>query len=90
MSSSDVNAIDALPHVGESDALYLDSLGLCEMQRPSVHSPMFRLASHPEPYTHAPCTPPLNALGLEAMPTPQCANSPSLSVHCGMPHMDFL
>ena len=90
MSSSDATATDALPLVGECDALHLDTLGFCEMHSPLVHSPMFRLDSDPEPGTPAPRTPPLNALGLEAMPTPQCVDSPSSSVDSGMSHMDFL
>ena len=90
MSSLDDTAIDALPPVGESGALHLDSLGLCEMHRPLVHSPMFRLDSDPEPDTPAPRTPPLNALGLEAMPTPRCDDSATLSVNFGMPHRVFL
>ena len=90
MSSSDDTATVALPLVGESDALHFDSLGLCEMYSPLVHSPMFLLDSDPESDTPAPHTPPQNALGLEAMPTSRCVDSPSSSVDSGMPHMDFL
>ena len=90
MPSSDDTAADSLPPDGESDALHQDSLGLCEMHSPLIHSPMFRLDSDPEPDTPEPRTLPLNALGLEAMPTPRCDGSPSSSVDSGMPHMDFL
>ena len=63
------------PPVGESNALHLGFLGLCEMHNPLVHWLMFRLDSDPEPDTPAPRTPCLNALGLEAMPTPQRISS---------------
>ena len=56
---------------------------------PLILSPMFRLDSDPEPDTPAPRTPPLSVLGLEAMPMPQCADSPTSSVDFGMPYIDF-
>ena len=90
MCSSDDTVADALPPDGESNALHLDSLGLCEMYSPLIHSLLFRLDSDPEPDTLEFRTPPLNALGLEAMPTPQCNGSPNSSVDSGIPHMDFL
>ena len=74
--------MDVLPSIVETDALHLDSLGL-------IHSPMFRLDSHPELDTPAPGTPPLSVLGLEAMPTPQCVDSPTSSVDSEVPGIDF-
>ena len=74
MSSSGGTVADALPQVGESDVLHLNSLGLSETHNPLVPSPMFRLDSDPEPGTPAPRTPPLSALGLEAMPMLQCVS----------------
>ena len=89
MSSSGDIAPGALPSTMGINAFRLDLLGLSKMQSPLIHSPMFRLDRDPEPDT-ALVTPPLSVLGLEAMTTPRCIDSPTSSVDSDVPCIDFL
>ena len=81
--------LDALNSPAGADDFHLDSLGLSEMHSPVDHSPMFRLDFDVEPDIPTPGTPPLRALGLEAIPTPQCTTSPTSSVDSGARCLDF-
>ena len=90
MSCAEDLTPDALSSPAGIDAFQLDSLGLSEMHSPLYYSPMFRLDSDPEPDSPTPSAPPLSALGLEAMPTPQCIASPTSSVDSSVPCLDFL